>query len=694
MAIRTALTLTEDQLQRMTRFCRSYVEAIESSRTQWIEEREEWERSGKGDFSTRSQISNGVFAKSNETMNLVGSGIDWINARLEEDLFGSKPWFAVDPENRSGTDPLLADQVQRHLGWKLGQRQVDFPEKGSEIIRTACVIGESVTKISYEAKDDVFERIASILHRDGEPVVNENGELIFEENGTEVGQQPDGTPYVYPRGEPEMVLGVAGEEGGVQIAPGMEWREQVVTERTVTYSGAKVMPLHFKEFYCPLEKASIHDSPFVGHMTSMRLSQLKVQFGLAGGEKEEEGNQYLREVVEKLQGETTKAKSEGEKPTCLEGELPDLHDGDPVFRLFEGYFEFDARETGRPQRIFFMVAYDYDLPLFWDYIANVTPNGRYPFEVTSLIRETGRWYGVSWFQKYARFQTIIDKFLNQIIYRNELAANPAKFRRKEAVAQWQDDQPMEIGPDVVFDLNEGYSAHDALSTVELPKLDQETRFLLETVIANWRTRSGVSTATQGSFGDMPAERTATGIQQITASGNTMFVPLALQAKRGVEAVLQQVVNFQYAFQDHAETYTYLEGDAQMVAELNPRTIRGLKFNARITLTNLRQSESIQKNQMAIGFFDRFLAIPTPFQPVAAPLYNSVYKALGIDNTQDYFDRISQMNQQLIPQQQANETGTLEPGGGTLGETHDSQQDPTASEGVARSEDGGSVGTPY
>ena len=316
--------------------------------------------------------------------------------------------------------------------------------------------------------------------------------------------------------------------------------------------------------------------------------------------------------------------------------------------MVEAYFRFDARGDGRPCRVFLMAAYDYDVPIFWDYIANVTPDGKYPFEAVVVNKEPHRWYGKSWFKKYERYQHLIDKLTNQILYRNDLAANPVKFRRKEAVVQWQDDQPFEIGPDKVFDLNDGYTAEDALQTARIPELDEQTKFLLEMVVSNWRMRAGIVTATQGAFGGMPSERTATGITQVAATGRTLFNPQLTEVKRGLEAVLRQVVDYQYAYLDADERFTYLNGDERRIGVLSRESVRGLEFNMELTLTQSKQDQSLDASRLAVDFFGQFLAVPDAFKPVAAPLFTTVYRNLQIDNADNYFQRLVEIAQQLAP----------------------------------------------
>lgn len=632
-----ALTLTEEQLQRMVRYVRERIEGIEASRGQgWMDDRERFEREWDDDFSFR-EGENTVFARSNESLNMVGAGVEYIRSRLIEELFAERPWFSAEPRQPEAFDPALALQIRRHLDWKLGPDEIGFEAIASEAVTQACKLGECVVKLSYRTEEDHFERIASILWDEeaDAPVLTQDGEFVFEEGPQAVLNEALCAPLDFVAewhpGDP-----VCAEA----LPPGFCWKERIVSERRVRAAGAKASPLHPKEFYCPLNAPSVHEADFVAHMTSMRLSDVCAHLGVSlEGEEDGEEGELLRALrqIRAAGGWEPQAASEEAQP----GEAREIPppDADPEFRVVEAYFRFDARGDGRPCRVFLMTAYDHDVPIFWDYIANVTPDGSYPFEAVTVNKEPHRWYGRSWFQKFERYQHLIDKLTNQILYRNDLAANPVKFRRKEAVVQWQDDQPFEIEPDKVFDLNDGYSAQDALQTVHIPELDEQTKFLLEMVISTWRMRAGVSTATQGTFGGLPSERTATGVSQVAATGTTLFRPQLLEIRRGLEAVLRQVVAYQYAYLETDEAFPYVEGEVRRSGLLSWRSVRNLELSVELTLPMASLGENLDAAQLAVECFTQFLAVPDAFKAVAAPLYTNVYKQLGVPEAESYFARV-------------------------------------------------------
>jgi len=674
--LKTALTLTGDQLEQMMRYVRERIESLDEARNNgWLAERERFESEWNDDFSHR-EWENPVFAKSNESLNMVGAGVDYVRCRMLEEIFGSKPWFFADPRNAEGQMPEIADQVGRHLRWKLGPDQVDFEGVSTDLVTQACKLGECVAKVFYKTDEESFERVASILWdtREDRAVLSADGDLIFQESATAVRREfPESEPRENsgneaPNGESEWHPGdgtamdrPGSDAGGVaqsEWSPEYCWKERIVSDHVTRYRGAKAVPLHYKEFYCPLNAPSLHEADFVAHMTSMRLSELCSHLGIStekldgsqGQGKTESVADYLSQALRQIRQASAEPKSASKQALSDESEESLVRDSDPEFRLVEAYFQFDARGDGRPCRVFLMAAFDFDLPIFWDYIANVTPSGRYPFEVVVTNKEPHRWYGRSWFKKFESSQSLIDKLLNQVLYRNELAANPVKFRRKEAVVQWQDDQPFEIGPDKVFDLNDGYTSEDALQMAEIPAMDEQTKFLLEIIVANWRSRSGVITASQGTFGGMPSEHTATGIAQIATTATTIFKPQLMGVKRGLESVLRQIVEYQYTFQDNDEAFTYLDGESRVTGLLTREDVQGLECDVELTLTRAKQTQSLDASRLAVDFFGKFLAVPDEFKPVAAPLFTTLYKSLQIDNADDYFRQVAQIAQRPVQPQ--------------------------------------------
>ena len=52
-------------------------------------------------------------------------------------------------------------------------------------------------------------------------------------------------------------------------------------------------------------------------------------------------------------------------------------------------------------------------PLFYDYVANRTPNGKRPFNVTRVNRVEGRWHGIGTMEVFQPLQEVVDLLVNR-----------------------------------------------------------------------------------------------------------------------------------------------------------------------------------------------------------------------------------------------------------------------------------------
>jgi hypothetical protein len=134
---------------------------------------------------------------------------------------------------------------------------------------------------------------------------------------------------------------------------------------------------------------------------------------------------------------------------------------------------------------------------------------------------------------------------------------------------------------------------------------------------------------------------------VEASGTTIFKPQLMEIKRGLEAVLRQVVAYEYAYMDTDETFPYLDGDVRRLGVLSRESVQDLELNVELILSN--DDQDLAASQLAVQFFSQFLAVPDAFKPVAAPLFANVYKNLQIDSADDYFQRVVEIAQGNAPQ---------------------------------------------
>jgi len=133
--------------------------------------------------------------------------------------------------------------------------------------------------------------------------------------------------------------------------------------------------------------------------------------------------------------------------------------------------------------------------------------------------------------------------------------------------------------------------------------------------------------------------------QVAQTGTTLLRPQLMEVKRGLEAVLRQVVAYQYAYLEADEVFPYLEGEVRRSGILNWQSVRNMALAVTLKLEDAHQN--LQAAKLAVDFFGQFLAVPDAFKPVAAPLYAGVYKQLQIPNAEDYFQRVVEISAKMV-----------------------------------------------
>ncbi len=77
------------------------------------------------------------------------------------------------------------------------------------------------------------------------------------------------------------------------------------------------------------------------------------------------------------------------------------------------FLHFDADEDGVQEDIVIMIDRKNKRPLFYDYVANRTPNGKRPFDVIRVNRVDGRWHGIGTMEVFQPLQEVVDLLVNR-----------------------------------------------------------------------------------------------------------------------------------------------------------------------------------------------------------------------------------------------------------------------------------------
>jgi len=348
--------LTTEQYEKLiAAACARRKEIIAAQDCQeWTTRRERYERIAAGDHWYRLS-ANGyagavpggggipqIFDRINETLGIIQSVRRFLVARVCKDLFGSRPYFYVQPEG--AVDQDLALKLQDHADWKL--RLADYTTRMKEAVGIALDLGECPIKTTWEKETDVSERLATLLtHKGGQgdsrgparrpwrngdnvnggqgdtgmaaapgslagqPVLTADGDTIEDSDETTGGDQAtdeQGNPVMGEDGQPVMnpISFVKAPE--IQLDPAKhEWREHFVEEQTVLYQGLNISACYWRDVHWPINAPSLAKADFVSHTFDCRWSALRAKYApssygagqgdkVNGGQGESTGSQSTR----------------------------------------------------------------------------------------------------------------------------------------------------------------------------------------------------------------------------------------------------------------------------------------------------------------------------------------------------------------------------------------------------------------
>lgn len=609
-----------------------------------------------------------IFQLRNETMGLIRSGIGFIVARIQDDLFGSQPWFAAIPEGTN--DTILAGKIYEHAAWKL--REAKFQDHGEDVVERVMNFGEAILRTAWKKDVQKYHRLANVLiGADGEAVLTSTGDFVYEEDAWQQGEglkrgdaetqseAGDGTAAHEDAEVPAVEQGEAADDAetdgdgadaesaaedageaqaagtmvlskdpSIVMSEGMRFEEMLIEESEVRYDGLDPQTIDWKNFRCAPSFATIEAADFRGHVYEQQLSQLKARMRQWTGTEEDQWDEETQAMFAALKNESTASKDEA-RTRGANGSAPGAG-GDvmnPLVKCLDFEMEWDPEGNGNPRLIFGTVLMETQR-LFWlEYGCNILPQGKSLYTVVSAYSLPGRWAGRGWWKLYEDVQNNADRLWNSLMLRNEMNANPMTGIHEDAIEE--DAKDVQFRPGARVTLQTGKTMKDFVDIFAMPAMDSGTWQLLEFLLKLNQLETGVTSSAQGGLGDMPATSTATGIQSVLASGSTLHKRPARCVRDGLADALWKLLTLLYSNQDADETFNYGEGENRQVATLTREDVKNLRLNVRLTMTRFRQREVIEHSQQAISVQKEYLALPEGEKGAARPLYVELLRNLDI-----------------------------------------------------------------
>lgn len=625
--------------------------------TTWMGKRAKYEALFHNDVSWRAAVLGGIFLDSNLVVPLARRICRQMIARAQNYFFSTDPWFSAEPEGIE--DEKLAEKIDRHVKWKL--RVLGSKRNKERAVAGAFVRGETVVKTTHQVRDAVFEVNAEILvDVEDQPVFAEDGDYIFKTDPFN-----DVTTEVEGGRKIESGAKVLGRDGRTQLPAAPIWKMQLIKRRQVLFEGPESEPVYYKDFLCPLTAKNVQEADCIVHLYDkpvMAFVDLYAKRGLLEATEPEQVAVVERavELIRNLQHNSAQAKAgatqaprPGEDSNSKTG--APLGESEPLVEVAEFCLWFDANGDGQYENIFLVVDKVNRLPIFYDYVANMTPDGERPYDVVRVGEVDGRWYGTGCMEMFETSQEIADLLVNRWNFSQSRSGridiwDPSKTLEGEA------DPRLALNWGGTYTARPGQDPKEILHSIYLTDVKSDVlKEMIEFFQQVAMNESGVMNSNDAAAAGLDTGKLATGIRNIEKSGQEIFAPFLSDLEPGLQSVLNREMLVLYANLDRRETFTYLNGDTAGIDTITPEEVKGLKLNVTLLLTRYKGEQTFQQMLQASQVVREFYSLPPLVQENTAAFYRAMLKALDAKIDADVI--IAPLPVQVAP------TGAVTPEGG-------------------------------
>lgn len=585
----------------------------------------------------RPYLFGGIFKESNLVVPLARRICRQMIARAQNYFFSTDPWFTAEPEGVE--DVQLADKIDRYAKYKL--RQLGSKKNKERAIKTAFIRGEAVVKTTHAVRDQLFQAFANVLVDVSEnPILGADGNFILDTDAW----QPE-TAVDLATGQPTETgsgLEVLARDGITPKPPVLLWKKQVIPRRQVIFQGPESAPVYFKDFLCPLTAPDVQQADFIAHLYDkpvMELVDLYAKSGMlddASDTERLEAVQRTIQLIRDLTNNTAEAKSganQSTRPNDNDENDSFVENGEPIAEIAECYLWFDANGDGILENIMLVVDKKNQVPLFYDYVANVSIDGLRPFEVVRVNEVDGRWYGEGVMEMFESTQNIVDLLVNRWNF-SQSSSGRVTFWRPDLTLEGRSNPHLQMNMGGTYTLIPNADPEQALHITYL----QDTKFealerMFEFFMQTAMNESGVQHANDGQTAGLDTQKLATGIRNIEKSGQEIFAPFISDLEPPLENILKREILTLFANLDRAEVFRYLASNTatgeeiERLDQITPEEVRNLPMNVSLLLTRYKGEQQLIQNQQASIIVQEFYAFPVQIQPFVAHFSKQQLKAI-------------------------------------------------------------------
>ena len=604
----------------------------------------------------RAYILGGIYAETNIhlpiTTRIVGQQI----ARANKNFFGTSPFFAI--AGLSGDSDLLAADVDAYAHHQLDTLG-GIAASLENAVELAFIQGETVVKTRRHKLTSYFESQREVLiGDDGQPLVGQHGDYIYKTDLFVPSQVPvidpatqqpqldeSGQPVMQPG--PDMVLkrDMTTPQPAVMNFVSMKLDLTKVLEDKI-----EARPIYYLDFLCPLSATDIQSADITIHcynspVISMADRFLRDEWKDMSPTDQIERVSRLVDAVQTGSNESRQALADRDRPE--QGEVNRQSTGrdrnEPVVGLAECWLWFDVFGDGVLRSLMVLMDQDGKIPIYYDYVANLTPDGLRPLDVVRINPVTGRWHGQGNVERFYSLQDQADLLINRAMFAESRGARVDFFNRN-CVVEGRSNPNLELNWGGTYTLEEGKTAADALSSVYLTNnKSANLKDLLETVLQTIQAMSAVSNVNDGAMAGLDTAKLATGIRNLEASGEELFHQYISQLRPCLEAILRRALKtllktVAESDEEKNKLTKFFDRGSQRMVEIDPMRLTDLDLQIALTLTTYDRQSRVQSSTLAYNMLMQYLqAVGAPIEVIeqrAGKLVAENLSALQVKNASD------------------------------------------------------------
>jgi hypothetical protein len=621
----------------------------------------------------RPSVMKGIYAQTNVHLPLTARILSQQIARANKSFFGTHPYFAVTA-TQSAVDEDLARDINAWARHNL-ETDAQLSHHLSAAVELAFVQGESVMKTSKYKLTTFFQSYRNV-HIDpatGEPFVAEDGDYIYETDTFPPVMEAVIDPITNEAvidpttGEPvtrQKVDALTGQPVYALSRDGVTPKPEAFNFQTVKINLSQVLadhvksrPIYYLDFLCRLKETDLQSAATCGHLYDAPIIELchRLLNEMFAGAPPEEKLARVAEIAaallpgSKLSGSSSEgAASDRARPEL--GEVNEFHNrqqSEPTKELAEVWLWYDVFGDGVMRSIMVLTDADANIPIYYDYAANVTHDGQRPFDVIRINPVTNRWYGMGNVEKFWDLQATADLILNRAFF-SQSRAGRIDFVNKEAIASGNIHQ---INWGGTVELASGKKANDAFESIYLQDNKTDTlRGMLEIVLQAAQAMSSVANINDSNMAGMDTGKLATGIKNLERSGEELFGIWLFHLTPCIENVIKRNVGLLLdgLAADKQRIIRFFDRVTSRLIEMDPSLLQDIALDAKLELTSYKSQSQLTQAQMGYNMAMAFLQLPNPIvQKRLRPLVNQFLRALEILNADEITAEYTPEEQQML-----------------------------------------------